>query len=149
MRYEPATQQIIDLYNEVCNEFFPGLVNIKVMVLLDTKKRKSKGKIVLGRIKIASEVEKFLTTDVAPDDGFDYVMFIDKNVVQHCEEMDIKRIIRHELRHVFITERGKLSLIPHSLEDFYEEVELNAADPRWSLRVVEMISLIYEQEEDE
>jgi hypothetical protein len=67
----------------------------------------------------------------------------------HCDEEDVKRVIRHELRHIFITERGKLTLQPHSLEDFYEEVELNNNDTRWALRVVEMVSLIYDQEEDE
>jgi len=40
-------------------------------------------------------------------------------------------------------------LIPHSLEDFYEEVDLNADDPRWAPRVSEMVTLIYEQGEDE
>jgi hypothetical protein len=117
------------------------------MILLDTKKTKSKGKLCLGRIKRASEVEKYLTSEDV-EEGYDYVMFLDKIMVDHCSPEDLRRIIRHEMRHIFITDRGKLTLQPHSLEDFYEEVELNIDDPRWALRVAEMISTIYEQAED-
>lgn len=148
MRYEPATQEVNDLLFEVKHEHFPELGNVNIMVLLDTKKSKAKGKLLLGKIKKASDVEKYLTTDVA-EEGVDYVMFLDKVMVTFCDDSDVKRIIRHELRHIFITERGKLTLIPHSLEDFYEEVELNADDPRWAPRVAEMVTLIYEQDEDE
>jgi hypothetical protein len=118
------------------------------MILLDTKKCKSKGKIVLGKIKKASEVEKYLTADIV-EEGIDFVMFLDKNMVTHCDDIDVKRVIRHELRHIFVSERGKLILVPHSLEDFYEEIDLNADDTRWSLRVAEMVGLIYDQDEDE
>jgi len=155
MRYEPATTDVAVLYEEVKREHFPELVNVNIMILLDTKKCKAKGKMVLGRIKKASDVERYLTSDemptgtFGPEEGYDYIMFLDKVMVNFCDDNDVKRIIRHEMRHIFITERGKLSIVPHSLEDFYEEVDLNSDDPRWGPRVAEMVTLIYEQGEDE
>jgi hypothetical protein len=155
MRYEPATTHIVSLFEEVRREHFPELASVEIMILLDTKKSKAKGKLLLGKIKKASEVEKYLTSDnmpvgtTGPEEGYDFIMFLDKVMTTFCDDVDIKRIIRHELRHIFITERGKLTLIPHSLEDFYEEVELNNDDPRWAPRVAEMVTLIYEQGEDE
>ena len=148
MRYEQATGSVEILFNEVKSIHFPELRNVNIIILLDTKKSKAKGKIVLGKIKKASEVEKYLTDDVF-EGGVDYVMLLDIVMVEFCDDNDVKRVIRHELRHIFITETGKLTLIPHSLEDFYEEVDLNADDPRWAPRVSEMVTLIYEQGEDE
>lgn len=149
MRYEPCAQSVNELFEEVQQQYFPELRNVAIMLLLDTKKCNSKGKLVLGRIKKASEMEKYLTTDIVEDEGIDFVMLLDKNMATHCEEEDIKRVIRHELRHIFITERGKLTIIPHDYEDFVIEVELNQNDTRWALRVAEMVNLIYDQEEDE
>jgi len=149
MRYEPCTEDVRGLFETVKSEHFPELRNVQIMILLDTKKCKSKGKMVLGKIKKASEVERYLTTDIVEDEGIDFVMFLDKNVVTHCDENDLTRLMRHELRHVFITERGKLTLRPHDFEDFREEVDLNHDDPNWASRVVEMVSLIYDQAEDE
>jgi hypothetical protein len=155
MRYEEVIGNVEILFNEVKNMHFPELRNVQILILLDTKKCKSKGKLVLGRIKKATDVERYLTSDempvgtTGPEEGYDFIMFLDKNMTIHCADEDIKRIIRHELRHIFITETGKLTLIPHSLEDFYEEVDLNADDPRWAPRVAEMVSLIYEQGEDD
>jgi len=154
MRYEEATIGVDDLFEEVRAQYFPELANVDVMILLDTKKNKSKGKLVLGKIKKATDVERYLTSEempvgtTYPEEGYDYIMFLDKVMVNFCDDNDVKRIIRHELRHIFITERGKLVLVPHSLEDFYEEVELNNDDPRWAPRVSEMVTLIYEQGED-
>jgi hypothetical protein len=149
MRYEPATQEIVDLYEDVKAQHFPELRNIQIMLLMDTKKCKSKGKLVLGKIKKASEVEKYLTTDIVEEEGIDFVMFLDKNMITHCDKVDLARLVRHELRHIFINERGKLTLLPHDFEDFRMEVDLNHDDPNWASRVAEMVSLIYEQREDE
>lgn len=148
MRYEPCTDVVNEVFETVKREHFPELCNVNIMVLLDTKKCKSKGKLVLGKIKKASEIERYLTEDELINDGVDFIMFLDKNMVTHCEEVDMVRLIRHELRHVFITERGKLTLRPHDFEDFREEVDLNHDDPNWASRVVEMVLLIYDQEED-
>ncbi len=147
MRYEPSNQSVDGMLTAVINQYFNHLANVKFLILLDTKKNLHKGKLALGKIQRASEVIKFLTTDIVPE-GIDFVVYLDKKMVDHCNMIDIIRVIRHELRHVFVTERGKLRLIPHDYEDFYSEVELNQDDPTWANRVSTTVSLMYEQEAD-
>jgi hypothetical protein len=149
MRFEPAPQMIQDMYVKLRNEHFNNLANVNVLLLLDTKKKLNKGKLCLGYIKKASDIVQFLTTEEAPEEGYHFVICLDKKMVEHCEEADIERTLRHEMRHIFISERGKLGLLPHDYEDFISEIEMNHDDPNWHHRVAETVYLMYEQEADE
>ena len=54
----------------------------------------------------------------------------------------------HELRHIFITEDGKLKLIPHDVSDFRAEQKLNQDDPDWQYKLATLVNDIYEQEKE-
>jgi predicted SprT family Zn-dependent metalloprotease len=98
-----------------------------------------------------SALVRYLSRNEAPDDGYDFIMYLDNKLVAVCEETDIERVLRHELRHIFFDadSRNPYKLIDHDFSDFYDEVELNKDDPNWANRLARTVSLIYEQEKDQ
>lgn len=151
MKYEEVPEIIHTLFNKINKEHFPYLANAKILFLISKKKMMKKGRILLGKIVKPSALVKYLSRNEAPDDGYDYIMYLDNKLVQHCDETDIERVLRHELRHVFYDSDSKnpYKLIDHDFSDFYDEVELNKDDPNWANRVARTVSLIYEQEKDQ
>ena len=53
-----------------------------------------KGRVVLGKIVKPSALVKYLSRNEAPDDGYDYIVYLDNKLVIHCEESDIERVLR-------------------------------------------------------
>lgn len=151
MQYEEVPENIDMLYNKVIKEYFPYLANVKMLSLVSKKKMMQKGRIVLGKIVKPSALVKYLSRNEAPDDGYDFIMYLDNKFVNFCDEIDIERVLRHELRHIFYDADSKnpYKLIDHDFSDFYDEVELNKDDPNWANRVSRTVSLIYEQEKDQ
>ena len=145
-RFEDATQDVYDVFREVKIEHFPELRNAGILILFDKKKRQSGGRIVLGRIQKANELVKKLT-DHEIEDGYDYIMYIDKRAWEHSAEVDRVRLIRHELRHTLVDFDSRTTpykLRGHTIEDFYEEIELNRDDSRWAERMAEVVASVYE-----
>ncbi|MFZ5451947.1 MAG: putative metallopeptidase [Thermodesulfobacteriota bacterium] len=151
MKYEEVPETIDVLYNKLQKRHFPYLANAKILFLVSKKKMMSKGRIVLGKIVKPSALVKYLSRNEAPDDGYDYILYLDSKLINHCDEADIERVLRHELRHIFYDSDSKnpYKLIDHDFTDFYDEVELNKDDPNWANRVARTVSLIYEQEKDQ
>jgi hypothetical protein len=130
-------------------EHFPELRNAEILVLFDKKKRMSGGALVLGRIQKSNDLIKKLTDEVV-DEGYDYIMYLDKKMWESSADMDRERVIRHEFRHCFVDldARGTpYKLIGHTIEDFYEEVELNEDDQRWRIRLGEITYAAYDMED--
>ncbi len=148
-RYQDPPAEVLDLVDRVRREWFPYLVNAKIKVLFDTKKRMSGGHFVLGRIQATSTVMRHLTRDEAgSDQGFDYILYLDAQVWDAIDETDRVRLIRHELRHCFYDLDAKTNpykIIGHDIEDFREELELNKDDPRWRERVAAIAASLYDQ----
>jgi hypothetical protein len=151
MKFEEAPETIELLFDKIKNQHFPYLANAKILFLASKKKMMTKGRIVLGKIVKPSALVKYLSRNEAPDDGYDYIMYLDNKLIQHCDENDIERVLRHELRHIFYDSDSKnpFKLIDHDFSDFYDEVELNKDDPNWANRISRTVSLIYEQEKDQ
>ena len=62
------------------------------------------------------------------------------------------RLLRHELRHTYFdidAEENPYKLIDHTVNDFYEEIDLNQDDPKWRQKAGTMITDMYEQEKEE
>ena len=120
--------------------------------LINKKKMISKGNIILAKMVKPNELVKFLSKNEAPEDGYDYIILLDDKFISHCEDTDIKRVLRHELRHTFFDSdslTNPYKLVDHDFSDFYDEVELNKDDPTWAKRVSQTVSLMYDQEKDE
>ena len=139
MRFEEAPDELYEIMNEVREEKFPELSGCNIKVVFDLKKRMSGGKIVLGSLQKPNELLRFFTIDeVGNEEGYDYLMRIDKKAwTEIMTSDDKKRIVRHELKHsdVDFDSSNPYKVRGHSIEDFYSEIPLNADDPRWSERV--------------
>jgi len=142
---------IYEMYERLKGKNFPQLANAKILFLINKKKMMKRGSIVLGKMVKPSDLVKYLSRNEAPEDGYDYIMLLDSRLIKHCEESDIERVVRHELRHTFFDSDSKspYKLVDHDFSDFYDEVELNKDDPTWAKRVSQTVSLIYHQEKDE
>ena len=151
MKYEDVPEMIYEMYERLKGEYFPQLANAKILFLINRKKMMKRGSIVLGKMVKPSDLVKYLSRNEAPEDGYDYIMLLDSQLIKHCEESDIERVVRHELRHTFFDSDSKspYKLVDHDFSDFYDEVELNKDDPTWAKRVSTTVSLIYHQEKDE
>ena len=132
-RFSEPTQGVLDLLTQVRSERFNHLEDISIKVIMDNKPRVSKvdGKVTFAYIKVVNEVEDFLISD----DQYEYLLFLITTPWDLASTEDKVRIISHELRHIFIDERGKCRIIKHEIQDFYDEVELNSDDPRWGERL--------------
>ncbi|MCL4500842.1 MAG: hypothetical protein M1438_03175 [Deltaproteobacteria bacterium] len=150
MKYDDAPDSLCELCANLIAQHFPHLANAKLLLLVNKKKMIQKGNIVLGKIVKPSDLLRYLSRNEAPEDGYDFIILFDNKLVQHCDDRDIERVLRHELRHVFFDADSKnpYSLIDHDFTDFYDEVELNQDDPTWAKRLAQTVSLIYHQEKD-
>ena len=152
MKFEHVPDHIIEMYERIRAQHFPHLVNAKILFLINKKKMVSKGNVVLGKIMRPSELVKFLSREEAPEDGYDYILFLDGKLIANCDDPDIARVLRHELRHTFYDSdslTNPYKIIDHDFSDFYDEVELNKDDPSWAKRVSQTVSLMYDQEKDQ
>lgn len=151
MKYDEAPESIEQMLEALKGRHFPHLANAKILLLLSNKKMTKRGSIVLGKIVKPTDLAKYLSRNEAPDDGYDYIILLDRQLVLNCEESDIERALRHELRHTFFDSDSKApyQLVDHDFTDFYDEVELNRDDPGWQKRVAQTVALIYHQKKDD
>lgn len=150
MRFEEAPDEVYEIMNVVREANFPELAGCNVKVVFDLKKRMSGGKLVLGSLQKPNELLRFFTIDeVGNDEGYDYLMRVDKKAwTEIMTAEDKKRLLRHELRHsdVDFDSTNPYKIRGHSIEDFYSEIPLNADEPRWSERVGQATLSSYEIE---
>jgi len=148
VRYEEADDSLVEVFLEILEERFPAYGNLKFKLIFDLKKRIKQGKIMLASIETASEKIKFFSKDAIAVDGYDYVLTVDKKAWELASDLDKKRIISHELRHVFINENGIPKVIGHEIEDFYAELKLNEDDAEWARKLSTLVVDVYEQERE-
>ena len=119
IRYDDAPE-VEPLLRRIRFEHFPELVNAKIRVLYDLRKRGSNGSVCLGRIIKANDLIRHLTTDEASRiEGYDYIITLDKVCWDNIGEVDRERIIRHELRHTFFDIESKsdpYKLVAHDIQ---------------------------------
>ncbi len=153
IRYEEVTPDVTRLLHKVVVDNFSELKNAKIIVLFDLKKRMSGGQIVLGRIMKTNHLLRYLTKkDARSEEGYDYVIMLDKKGWETLNDKDRVRLLRHELRHTYYdpdANENYYKLLDHSVADFYEEIELNKDDPKWRQRVATVVADIYEQQKEE
>lgn len=148
MRYIDCDDDLVQVFLDVIEERFPSFINLNIKLLYDTKRRISGGKIVMASICTTSAMAKFFSKDNTATEGYDFVLIVDRKAWELSSPEDKKRIISHELRHVFIDEKGKAKLIGHEIEDFYAELELNQDDPEWRRNLAIQTMALYDQEKE-
>jgi len=146
-RYEDVTEEFVESFLNVL-EKFTHIHFLTYKLLFDTKKRINKGRITLASIEIANEKIKFFSKDNVAVDGYEYVVIVDKKAWELADKADRERILRHELCHVFVDEKGKCKLVGHEVADFYSELKSNEDDPEWGRKLSMLVNDVYEQEKD-
>lgn len=150
MRFEDAPEWVIDLMEQVRTEHFPLLARAKIKVVYDLKKRTKQGRQLLGVMQKASEKDRYLTSnETGTEDGYDYIMYLDKRTFEAIEEGDRIRLIRHELRHCDFDMEAKgdpYKIVDHDINEFHAEVELNKDDPGWHRRISLVAESVWDRE---
>lgn len=147
-RYIDCDESLVEVFLDVLQERFPVYQNFSFKLVFDTKRRISAGKIVLANIETTSDKIKYFSRDNIAVNGYDYIVIVDKKAWELASLVDKKRIISHELRHVFIDEKGTPKIIGHEIEDFYAELKLNEDDPEWARKLSTIVNDIYDQEKE-
>lgn len=147
-RYEDANEELTKVFLDTMEEYFPSLQWLKIKLIFDTKKRIKQGKMVMASIEKASDKVKYLSKDNIAIEGYDLLLVFDQKAWQACLEKDKIRILRHELKHINVDEKGVLSIVGHEIEDFYSELKFNEDDPEWKIRVAMGAESLYDQEKD-
>lgn len=148
MRYEEADDSLINVFSSVLESRFPQYSYLNFKLVYDLKRRTKNSNLILANIELASPKIKFFSQDKKAEEGYDYVLFIDKCAWELASDKDKRRLISHELRHVFIDELGRPKIVGHELEDFYAELELNKDDPEWVRKLSILVMDVYEQEKE-
>ena len=134
-RYYEADNSVMDLVQTLIYEDgrFPHLKPATIRGVMNSKPKIDKltSTLTFASIKLANEVEKFLTKDGHNIEGIDYIIFIDDIVWELANDADKKRVLSHELRHTFVDDKGNFRLVRHDIEDFHAEIRLNEDDPMW------------------
>ena len=148
IRFTDVDDSVVEVFLSILEERYPSLSQLKIKLIFDTKRRVKDGEIVLASAELASEKIKFFSKDDVAIEGYDVVIIFDQKAWELSNAADRKRIMSHELRHVFIDEQDKVKLMPHDISDFRMEQKLNVDDPDWKFKLATLVNDIYEQEKE-
>jgi len=147
-RYGDVTDNVIDVFMNVVEEYFSEIGQLKVKLIFDSKKRVSKGKFVLASTEVVNDKIKFLTaTDL--EAGYDYLVIINEIAWEQASDKDKVRLMRHELRHIYISDEDKYQILPHDVEDFMIEIKMNQDSPEWAEILCRKVISRYESMKEE
>jgi len=145
-RYEDSDDNLTEVFLDVMEEHFPQLQYLKFKLIFDLKQRVSKGRLVLASIETASPKIKYLSRDNIAIDGYDLLLIVDQKAWEVASTDQRVKLIRHELRHIQIDEKGGVKIVGHEIEDFHIEVKLNQDNPEWRMQLATLTRDMYEQE---
>ena len=148
IRFTDVDDSVVEVFLSILEARYPSLSQLKIKLIFDTKRRVKDGEIVLASAELASEKIKFFSKDDVAIEGYDVVIIFDQKAWELSNAADRKRIMSHELRHVFIDEQDKVKLMPHDISDFRMEQKLNVDDPDWKFKLATLVNDIYEQEKE-
>jgi len=147
-RYTDIDDSVVEVFLKIIGNRFPVLGQLKTKLVFDTKKKVKQGKICLAVTELANDKIKYFSKDDVAIEGYDIVITFDMKAWELANTQDRERIMSHELRHVFIDEKGKVKLLPHDVSDFRAEQKLNEDDPDWGFKLATLVSDVYDQEKD-
>lgn len=143
-QFRKADSSVYTVFLDMIEKVFPELTGYSFGLLYREKIKKSKGGLILAEI---CQPTKLLSYFAKNDNGnpFDFLIIVDEMAWCCAKECDRIRLMRHELRHVNISDKGVARLIGHDYQDFYKEVDINVDDPTWCQKLVEVILAGYNQ----
>jgi hypothetical protein len=147
-RFTDVDESVVEVFLETVEERFPYIGQLKVKLVFDTKKRIKEGKICLATTELANEKIRYFSKDDIATEGYDYVITFDQRAWDNASAADRKRLMSHELRHIYIDEKGNYKITPHDVSDFRAEIKLNEDDPDWGFKLGALVDAMYDQEKD-
>jgi len=146
-QFRKADSTVYSVFLDMIEKTFPELTGYSFGLLYREKIKKSKGGVILAEV---CRPGKLLSYFAKNDAGkpFDFLIVVDEMAWVCAREKDRIRIMRHELRHIHISDKGAIMLRGHDFQDFYVEVDLNADDPSWCQKLVEVTLAGYDQVKD-
>jgi hypothetical protein len=121
-KFSPAPE-VEDVARRLIDDFHPHLSTIRIDYVFASEPLKEKGKVVWGRAKKIGGLNAWLASETkfreaaTPEEFF--VIEICKQTWQQLDEKSRRALTDHELSHLDVDmETGKLSLLPHDLEEF-------------------------------
>lgn len=147
-RFEDAPQEVEKMVEDMIETHFPELEGAAINIVFDTKKRKSGGQYVLGRLQKTNDLMRHLSQSNDHPNGLDYILYLDKNIFNELNSSDKNRLIFHELCHadVDFEKSSPYNIKDHEFSGFFSELEYNQDDTKWEERIMEIASSIYEKE---
>jgi len=149
--FEEVPESVKKMMDDEIENSFSTIVNARIKMLFNMKKKSSQGALIFGQMVKATPILNYLTSSSdSTEDGYNYIMFLDGNVFPAIDVADQKRIIRHELNHIFIDldATNPYKVIGHEINDFYKEIEYNKEEPRWLERVSTIAEQVYDKDDD-
>ena len=150
MRFEDGSELAYEIMQDIIHHHFPELQGCRIKIIFDLKKRMTGGNIILGALQKPNEMMRFFQAEEAgSEEGYDYVMRLDKKAWDLMDENEKPRLVRHELKHTNVdldSETNPYKTRGHTIEDFYSEIRLNEDDPRWAERIAMSTVSAYEAE---
>jgi hypothetical protein len=142
--FRKADNSVYQVFLEIIEEYFPALSSFSFGLLFREKLKKSRGGVILAEVCLPS---KLLSYYAKNEEGnpYDFLVIFDEMAWACGKIPDRVKIMRHEMRHIFISEKGKPMMVGHDFEDFHAEVELNIDDPSWGSNLAEVIVAAYKQ----
>jgi hypothetical protein len=146
-QFRKADSSVYTTFLDMIEKVFPKLTGYSFGLLYRDKMKKSKGGLILAEI---CQPTKLLSYFAKNDNGnpFDFLIIVDEMAWCCSKESDRIRLMRHELRHVNVSEKGVARLIGHDYQDFYAEVDINVDDPTWCQKLVAVVMAGYDQVKD-
>ena len=116
--YAIANDEYKELASQLIGEEFPLIINngISVGIMVSDQEKKKGYKRTLGECSIVPEKWK-------PFCPFDFLITIYEPNCVGLSQRQLTILMRHELMHIGINEKGKPYVVPHDVEDFYSIIE--------------------------
>jgi hypothetical protein len=142
--FRKADSSVYEHFLELMEKIFPELSGLSFGLLFREQIKKSRGNVTLAEVCKPSKLMSYYAVN---DRGnpFDFIMIFDEMAWACASDKDRVRIMRHELRHVRVNDKGAACLVTHDFQDFYVEVELNSDDPAWCQKLCEVTLAGYDQ----
>jgi len=140
-------KSVNELINKIIEDHFPSLMGCVIEPIFTTKKKTSKGKIVLAVLSKPNSLVKHIFGSVSGNE-LDYILIIDLNVFYVLEEKDKRTLLTHalEFADVDLDKANPYNLRGAEVETFYDEIDRTKDDPQWQNRFQSIAENVYDKE---
>lgn len=107
---------------DLIQQYHPHLMDARILYLMTTQKRASKGKVVYGSAHKLNPMQRFLASGLeSVEAGADFLLLFGGNEWEELTAAGRKALVDHELMHCWCDEEsGAWTIRGHDVEEFGE-----------------------------